>query len=135
MKVVLDTNVLLQILGRFSPYHKIWESFLNEEIILCTSNEILLEYEEILKQKASSVIADLFLKTIEFSNNVIKKDPFYKLQLITNDSDDNKFVDCAFATQANFIVTNDAHFKELLNITFPKILIISLDDFYKNLIT
>lgn len=135
MKVVLDTNVLLQILGRFSPYHKIWESFLNEEIILCTSNEILLEYEEILKQKASSVIADLFLKTIEFSNNVIKKDPFCKLQLITNDSDDNKFVDCAFATQANFIVTNDAHFKELLNITFPKILIISLDDFYKNFIT
>jgi putative PIN family toxin of toxin-antitoxin system len=135
MKVVLDTNVLLQILGRFSPYHKIWESFLNEEIILCTSNEILLEYEEILKQKASSVIADLFLKTIEFSNNVIKKDPFYKLQLITNDSDDNKFVDCAFATQANFIVTNDAHFKELLNITFPKIPIISLDDFYKNFIT
>ena len=66
MKVVLDTNVLLQVLGRFSPYHKIWESFLNEEIILCTSNEILLEYEEILKQKASSVIADLFLKTIEF---------------------------------------------------------------------
>lgn len=135
MKVVLDTNVLLQILGRFSPYHKIWESFLNEEIILCTSNEILLEYEEILKQKASSVIADLFLKTIEFSINVIKKDPFYKLQLITNDSDDNKFVDCAFATQANFIVTNDAHFKELLNITFPKIPIISLDDFYKNFIT
>ena len=135
MKVVLDTNVLLQVLGRFSPYHKIWESFLNEEIILCTSNEILLEYEEILKQKASSVIADLFLKTIEFSNNVIKKDPFYKLQLITNDSDDNKFVDCAFATQANFIVTNDAHFKELLNITFPKIPIISLDDFYKNFIT
>ena len=135
MKVVLDTNVLLQILGRFSPYHKIWESFLNEEIILCTSNEVLLEYEEILKQKASSVIADLFLKTIEFSNNVIKKDPFYKLQLITNDSDDNKFVDCAFATQANFIVTNDAHFKELLNITFPKIPIISLDDFYKNFIT
>ena len=135
MKVILDTNVLLQILGRFSPYHKIWESFLNEEIILCTSNEILLEYEEILKQKASSVIADLFLKTIEFSNNVIKKDPFYKLQLITNDSDDNKFVDCAFATQANFIVTNDAHFKELLNITFPKIPIISLDDFYKNFIT
>ena len=125
MKVVLDTNVLLQVLGRFSPYHKIWESFLNEEIILCTSNEILLEYEEILKQKASFVIADLFLKTIEFSNNVIKKDPFYKLQLITNDSDDNKFVDCAFATQANFIVTNDAHFKELLNITFPKIPIIS----------
>lgn len=120
MKVVLDTNVLLQILGRFSPYHKIWESFLNEEI---------------LKQKASSVIADLFLKTIEFSNNVIKKDPFYKLQLITNDSDDNKFVDCAFATQANFIVTNDAHFKELLNITFPKIPIISLDDFCKNFIT
>ena len=118
MKVVLDTNVLLQILGRFSPYHK-----------------ILLEYEEILKQKASSVIADLFLKTIEFSNNVIKKDPFYKLQLITNDSDNNKFVDCAFATQANFIVTNDAHFKELLNITFPKIPIISLDDFYKNFIT
>lgn len=58
--IVLDTNCLLQILGVHSKYHHLWDRFMDEEYILCFSTEILFEYEEILKQKASKTVAKCF---------------------------------------------------------------------------
>ena len=129
LKVVVDTNALLQMLGRHSKYHFLYEKFLNEEYWLCVSNEIVHEYEEILEMLASPEAANLFMKVLEFSENVVRKDPFFKLNLIKKDPDDNKFVDCAFAIQADYIVTNDAHFLELKQVNFPTIQVKSLDDF------
>lgn len=54
---------------------------------------------------------------------------FYNWQLISNDPDDNKFVDCAIASQADYIVTNDRHFDILSQITFPKVEVISIQQF------
>jgi uncharacterized protein len=61
--------------------------------------------------------------------NVKKVDVHFHLQLIANDTDDNKFVDCAFASNVNFIVTDDKHFNELKTIGFPHLAVISLDKF------
>ena len=51
-----------------------------------------------------------------------------RLVLITTDPDDNKFIDCAVAAQAKFIVTEDHHYDILQEIDFPKVDIIGLDD-------
>lgn len=128
-RVVIDTNCLLQILGAKSKYHFLFESFLRFGYVMCISNEVLLEYEEILRMKASPLAADLFMKVIARSRNVIRKDPYFKWNIITNDFDDNKFVDCAFACRANYIVTNDNHFQEAANSPFPVFNVINLDDF------
>lgn len=128
-RVVIDTNCLLQILGAKSKYHFLFESFLQFGYVMCISNEVLLEYEEILCMKASPLAADLFVKVIARSRNVIRKDPYFKWNIITNDFDDNKFVDCAFACRANYIVTNDNHFQEAANSPFPVFNVINLDDF------
>lgn len=40
-KIVLDTNCLLMSLPKVSPYRLLWDSFLNGEIVLCITNEIL----------------------------------------------------------------------------------------------
>lgn len=129
LRIVLDTNCLLQILGARSPYHFLLEKFLANEYTLCVSTEILLEYEEILSQKASPVAADLFLKVMARSRNVIRKDPYFHLSIIKNDLDDNKFVDCAFVCQADFIVTDDTHFKEVETSPFPPFKVLGLDEF------
>ena len=128
-RVVIDTNCLLQILGAKSKYHFLFESFLQFGFVMCISNEVLLEYEEILRMKVSPLAADLFMKVIARSRNVIRKDPYFKWNIITNDFDDNKFVDCAFACRANYIVTNDSHFQEAANSPFPVFNVINLDDF------
>jgi len=59
---------------------------------------------------------------------------YYNLRLIENDEDDNKFVDCAFSANAEFIITNDHHFNILKTIDFPSIPILSIDIF-KELMT
>ncbi|MCB9294286.1 MAG: PIN domain-containing protein [Lewinellaceae bacterium] len=51
----------------------------------------------------------------------------YRWELIYNDPDDNKFVDCAVAGQADFLVTHDKHFNVLKEIPFPKVEILRLE--------
>ena len=48
---------------------------------------------------------------------------------ITEDPDDNKFVDCAIAADAELIVTNDKHFDVLRTVSWPKLTIIKLKEF------
>ena len=49
--------------------------------------------------------------------------------LITSDVDDNKFVDAAVAGNADYLVTEDKDFNELKKINFPKVEVISLNEF------
>lgn len=132
-KIVLDTNCLLQILGARSSYHFLFTMFLAERYILCVSTEILFEYEEILRQKASPSAADLFMKVIARSRNVVRKDPYFRLGLVKQDDDDNKFVDCAFVCQTDFIVTDDGHFDDAANSQFPLFRVMGLDEFAKRM--
>ena len=129
LRIVLDTNCLIQILGAKSKYHFLFGKFLANEYTLCVSTEILFEYEEILRRKASPKAAELFLKVIARSRNVLRKDPYFHLDLVTQDADDNKFVDCAFVCQADFIVTDDGHFQNVSESPFPQFQIIGLDAF------
>ena len=127
--VVLDTNCLIQILGIRSKYRFWWSEFMSYGYNLCISNEILHEYEEILSQKASPLVADMFMKVLARSKNVIRKDPYFRFNLIETDKDDNKFVDCAIVCGADYIVSNDSHFKCLHNHPFPIVNVITLDEF------
>lgn len=128
-RIVLDTNCLLQILGARSKFHFLFNEFLKSRYILCVSTEIIFEYEEILRQKASHTAADLFLKVLARSHNVQRKDPYFQLNIIKQDVDDNKFVDCAFVCQADYIVTDDVHFSEASQSPFPQFHIIGLEEF------
>ena len=131
--VVLDTNCLLQSLPSQSPYHKIWQDFLDGTYILCVSNEILNEYEEIIERFCSSAIATNIVSAIVHSPNVLYKESFFRFNLIESDPDDNKFVDCAIVSNAEYIVTEDAHFRILKSIPFPKVTVIGLDSFLAEL--
>ena len=126
MKIVLDTNSLIQSVPRQSRYHIVWESLVKGEHKLCVSNEILerlTDYET----------AELIVKTIVNSPFVELITPYYHFQMIQVDSDDNKFVDCAIAAGARYIITNDRHFDVLRQTPFPYVDVISLKDFAEQL--
>jgi len=57
MKVVLDTNSLIVSIGRKSKYRPIFNALLQGDFILLISNEILLEYHEIISKKTNEVVA------------------------------------------------------------------------------
>lgn len=128
-RIVLDTNGLIQILPTRSKYHRIWESFIVGENVLCVSTEILNEYLEIMQRLINLEVAEYVIKTIINSSFVQFIDPYYHFGLIEADADDNKFVDCAIAANAQFIVTNDHHYSVLRQIDFPKVNVINIDDF------
>lgn len=130
--VVIDTNCLLQIIARRSPYRPIWDAFLNGRYNLCISNEILDEYQEILGQQITPTIAENVVLLILNQENVRFVDPHFRLNLIIVDPDDNKFVDCAFAANADFLVSEDSHFNVLRKMSFPKLNLVTLDEFMKS---
>lgn len=133
--IVLDTNCLIQSLPERSPYHKVWTDFINGRYILCVSNEILDEYEEIIERLVSPNVARYIIEAIIHSPYTFYKEAYFKFRLIENDPDDNKFVDCAVASGAEYIVTEDAHFRCLSGIPFPAVKVINLDNFIHELDT
>jgi uncharacterized protein len=54
---------------------------------------------------------------------------YYFWQLIEQDVDDNKFVDCAIACNADYLVSNDKHFDVLAPLDFPKVTVIKAQAF------
>lgn len=95
--VVIDTNCLIQMISMHSPYRPIWNAFLEGKFQLCISNEILEEYQVIIEQQTTARIAENIILLILNKRNVTFVDPHFRLGLIADDPDDNKFVDCAFA--------------------------------------
>ena len=128
-RIVLDTNCLISSLPKKGKYYQVWQDFFANKYILCYTNEILTEYEEILSQKLGQTIAQNIIKAIIARPNTLKFDPHFQFQLITQDVDDNKFVDCAIVANAQYIVTEDKHYNVLETIDFPKVNVIDLDTF------
>ncbi|MBQ6209751.1 MAG: putative toxin-antitoxin system toxin component, PIN family [Prevotella sp.] len=128
--VVLDTNALIQALPTKSHYHKIWTDFLDGRYRLCVSNEILTEYEEILAQHASPDVAHNVVEAIARHPQTLYRESYFRFHLLSNiDKDDDKFVDCAITAGADYIVTEDSHFDHLKQIPFPRLNVLTLDEF------
>ncbi len=99
-RVILDTNVLLVSISTRSEFHWIFEDLLAGRFELLVSNEILNEYEEIVSKKFNPDVAKNVVRTLLLLPNVTQVHPSYRWSLITADPDDNKFVDCAVAGNA-----------------------------------
>ena len=128
MRLVLDTNSLIQCVSRRSRYHDLWLSLIDGRNQLCVTTEILNEYVEILQRETTENFASIMLEVILNNPNTLFINIFYKFNLITADPDDNKFIDCAIAAQAKYIVTEDHHYDALRDLEFPKVDIIGLDE-------
>ena len=93
------------------------------------SSEILWEYEEILTKKTNHIVARNVIDFLLVSPYVHFIDIYFNWQLIENDPDDNKFIDCTISSGAYCLVSNDQHFNEVKKIDFPKISILNLEEF------
>lgn len=129
MRVVIDTNILLISLPKISKYRPIFDGLLSGIYELIISNSIYAEYIEIIGRKTTDSIAQNLAELLDQLGNVEKTDIFFSWNLITSDPDDNKFVDCAISANANYLVTNDNHFKVLKEIDFPSVEVIDADSF------
>ncbi|QJD78704.1 putative toxin-antitoxin system toxin component, PIN family [Spirosoma rhododendri] len=129
MKIVLDTNCLLVSISTRSPYHWLFQAIRQKRFDLYISNEILTEYVELIDRYFSPVVSEPVYQLLTQSDHIHQVDVFFHWPLITNDPDDDKFVDCAFAANVDFIVTEDKHYEVLATVDFPRLEVINLDVF------
>ncbi|WP_277821190.1 PIN domain-containing protein [Palleniella muris] len=74
-RIVLDTNCLLASLSRKGNFFNVWRGLIEGKFALCYSNDILLEYEEIISMKTNAEIATHVIQAIVNSPYTIKIDP------------------------------------------------------------
>ncbi len=127
MTIVLDTNCLLQIVPRTAIHRWLFDLIKNGAIHLAVTTEIIAEYEEQLADFYSPIVASGVLQILESLDNIRPIHVYFKWNLITADPVDNKFSDCSVAARADYLVSYDRHFRVLVNIEFPPVTVVNLE--------
>ncbi|NUQ25919.1 MAG: putative toxin-antitoxin system toxin component, PIN family [Saprospiraceae bacterium] len=128
-RVVLDTNVIVRAVSGRSFASYVFDALFKQGFTLCVSTEILLEYEEKLAEIYDKEIADLVISALILLPNVEHVSIYFDMRLIDSDADDDKFVNCVFAANADYLVSDDRHFRVLPTIAFPKITCLTYIEF------
>ncbi len=107
-KVVVDTNVFISSFFGGNP-RKIIDLWKTGEITLCLSRPIVNEYIEVLqrfgvqRERELGELLELFARGTH--SVFTAKTP--ELYLVEEDPDDNKFIECAAALKAGFVISGD----------------------------
>jgi predicted nucleic acid-binding protein len=84
--------------------------------------------------KYDQEVAELVVSSLLMLPNVQHTTVYFDLRLIAPDADDDKFVNCVFAANADYLISDDRHFRLLLKIPFPKIVCLTYDEFKQMLL-
>lgn len=112
IRVVLDTNILVSaLLQPLGPSAELLLLAINGSIRLCMTGSIYAEYEEVISrarfQRSPDAISDTLQAIREIGLWVRPTQPVHAC----SDPDDNIFLECAEAAQAEYLVTgNLKHF-------------------------
>ena len=126
MRVVLDTNIFISGIFWSGDSEKILYAWSNEELEIITSSEIIREIVETLMDfKIQLPINTLLLWLSILSMKSSMVEPEEEINVVKEDSDDNKFIEAAVAGKADYIVTQDNHLLKIkdfrgINILTPK---------------
>ena len=112
LKVVIDTNVLVSALLKPDSVPELILSLILEgEMVLCLSEPIATEYEEVLAREKFKKLDRQKVKALlsRLKSQARWVSPTVRLQAAKRDPEDNKFLECA--EEADFFITgNIKHF-------------------------
>lgn len=117
-KVVLDTNTLISGLLWDGNEAKIIEKAEKGEIQLFTALKILEELKGVLernkftgKLEDAELTVEKAVTKINLLSTIIELGK--ELQVITDDPEDNRILECALMAEVNFIISGDHHLLDL----------------------
>jgi putative PIN family toxin of toxin-antitoxin system len=132
-KVVIDTNIVVSAaISEDGNPAKIFEMLLREEIVNYTTDHIIAEIRKVMSrpkiaQRLSMVEANFIIDNFERFSKKIKTDK--TIEMVKDDPADNKFIECAAAASADYIISGDEHLLKIKE--FRKTRIISPAEFIK----
>jgi len=118
MKVTLDTNVLVSGTFWTGNSYRILDIIDKKKLKNVSSKEIIEEYHETINSdEIVDKIKDKNLIMMKVVYKVIKNseivEPSAKLDIVKDDPDDNKVLECAKEGKVKYIITNDKHLLKL----------------------
>jgi uncharacterized protein len=131
IRVVVDTNVFVSSFFGGNP-RKIVDLWKTGEIALCLSKPIVDEYIEVLRRLGlqNENELDELLGLFAHGLHVIFTAKTPELHVVERDPDDNKFIECAVALTAEFVITGDKALKAIQE--YMNIKVVSPRDFLSN---
>ena len=134
IKVVFDTNVWISIFME----KRLRDEFIRvkQDLTVYVSEDIGLEISKVLHYPQ---VSEILRKTSIREKDVLrvlavnskKAEPKLKLQVIDEDVEDNKILECALAAGADIVVSGDKHLLELGK--FKRIKILTPREFFDSL--
>jgi putative PIN family toxin of toxin-antitoxin system len=124
IRVVLDTNVIVSAFITYGGNEwNILQKAVEGKITLITSENLLDEFLEVISRQKfgydRSEIESMRLFLIEISHFII---PLEKVDIIKEDLEDNRFLECAISGKAQYIISGDRHLLNLRKYKSIKIL-------------
>mgnify|MGYP001791903502 CR=1 FL=1 len=112
IRVVLDTNVLVSAHLNDEGYEKhVLDLALAGKIEIAVSQEILAEYEDVLRRPKFAIAARQVTKSLRLLVTAARRVNPRRRLTAARDPDDNRFLECAEAGRADYLVTgNKRHF-------------------------
>lgn len=122
MRAVIDTNVFVSSFFGGIPL-KVIEYWFSCRLTLCVSKPVLKEYFDVLSrfEFEDKALLQRLMSAFEKNFNLLFVNNPQEQLWIKEDPADNKFIACAIALKAEYIVSGDAHLKKLKNIGSIKI--------------
>lgn len=110
-KLILDTNVIVSALISSSvPTMILYDLVLTKKVETCLSDEIFAEYIEVLNRDKFSKFANFQIRADVVLNKLREISTFYKtgkiIEILT-DTSDNKFLELAAVSSADYLVTGN----------------------------
>lgn len=132
MRVVIDTNVFVSSFFGGIP-RKVIDHWFSGRLTLCVSRPILKEYLEVLNRFDFDDKSLLFrlMSMFEKGYNILFIDNPEEQGWVKADLADNKFIACALALKAEYIVSGDGHLTKLKRT--GKIKIVKPDEMLKGI--
>jgi putative PIN family toxin of toxin-antitoxin system len=135
MKVVLDTNILVSAMFWNGDSDKIIRLAEEKKVEIILSKDILDELSKVLGYKdiqdkvkdKNLEVRNSFQKIVELATIIESEE---KVDIIKDDPADNKFLECAKAGKADFIISKDKHLFNLKK--FENISIITPKEFLES---
>ena len=118
MTVCLDTNVVLQALAAGNPCAPILQAWFEGRLTWAVSTSIWLEYEEVICARSGRARWEKLGRLMDAVRSLRPEtlreiSPAFEFHTTPGDRDDGKFANCAIAAHADFVITEDRHFRPL----------------------
>ena len=127
MKIIVDTNVLVSaVLKGREPRAVVQFIIDNTTCDWIVSEEILAEYKEVLSRSKFKLTSEVRLQWLEILDTVTTLIEVNEKIDFFRDKKDAKFLVCAIAAEADFLITGDSDFNEARSLVKTTIISVSL---------